>query len=239
MPEIRVAIAAAGRGSRSGLPYPKTLYPVGGRPILLRLIEVITSVDPRPTIIVSPDGREPISECLANEGLATDLVVQESPTGMGDAVLALRGTEAAAAPHLLLVWGDLPFLQAQTVSGLIETHLAHDNDFTFATRHVDSAYTLVRRDEFGSVRELVETREEGLARGSGERDVGLFLFRPEIVLPLLEQNLSGSVGGATGEHGFLYVVRHLAERDYRLEALAIATELDAVSLNRLADLDGL
>lgn len=237
MAEIRAAIAAAGRGSRSGLPYPKTLHPVDGRPILLRLVEAVSVVDRRPTIIVSPGGREPISECLARAGVTADLVIQQKPTGMGDAVLALRETEAAAASDLLLVWGDLPFLQPRTVSGLVEAHLADDNDFTFATRHVESAYTFVRRDGSGQVRELVETREEGLAPGPGERDIGLFVFRPALVLPLLEQRLSGWVGRSTREHGFLYIVGHLVERGFKVEGAPVATKYDLISLNRLSDLE--
>ena len=32
MADFRVLIPAAGRGTRAGLPYPKTLYPVDGHP---------------------------------------------------------------------------------------------------------------------------------------------------------------------------------------------------------------
>ena len=37
MDDFRVLIPAAGLGTRAGLPYPKTLYPVDGTPILHRL----------------------------------------------------------------------------------------------------------------------------------------------------------------------------------------------------------
>jgi bifunctional UDP-N-acetylglucosamine pyrophosphorylase/glucosamine-1-phosphate N-acetyltransferase len=45
------------------------------------------------------------------------------------------------------------------------------------------------------------------------------------------------MGAATGEHGFLYVVEHLIQRGFKVEALPIATERDLVSLNRPSDLD--
>ena len=38
MDDFRVLIPAAGLGTRAGLPYPKTLYPVDGTPILHRLL---------------------------------------------------------------------------------------------------------------------------------------------------------------------------------------------------------
>src|SRR4051812_16297636 len=83
MAEIRALIAAAGNGSRAGLAYPKTLHPVLGRPILLRLIETLAPIDPHPVVVVSPSGREPIAECLEAAGVAADLIIQEKPTGMG------------------------------------------------------------------------------------------------------------------------------------------------------------
>ncbi len=238
MTGTRVLIAAAGTGRRAGLPYPKTLHPVRGRPILVRLLDLLRSIDSRPVVIVSPAGRAPIAECLAEHGLQADLVEQAEPTGMGDAILCVRNAPPSDAEHLLVVWGDVPLIQPETPDQMRAVHAAHGNDFTFVTRHVDSAYTVVSRDEDGRVRALSETREAGSAPVAGERDIGLFIFRERQVLDLLAQRLEGAVGKTTGEHGFLYIVRHLVERGLKVEALPIATELDLVSLNQLSDLDG-
>ena len=239
MTKVRALIAAAGSGTRAGLPYPKTLHPVRGRPILLRLIERLSAVDPHPTVIVSPSGRAPIADCLADVGVAADLVEQAEPTGMGDAILAFRTAPAFAdAEHVLLVWGDIPLLGQDTIDALVRAHLAGGNDLTLASRIVDQAYTRVERDAAGKVIALVETREAGLALEPGERDIGLFVFRALPLFDLLEQRLDGAIGRRTGEHGFLYIVRHLVEQGYQVEALPIATEDDLVSLNHLSDLDG-
>jgi bifunctional UDP-N-acetylglucosamine pyrophosphorylase/glucosamine-1-phosphate N-acetyltransferase len=235
---VRVLIAAAGGGTRAGLPYPKTLHPVDGRPILVRLIETLRHLDARPVIVTSPSGREPIAACLADHGLAADLIEQERPTGMGDAILRFEAAPAVGdAAHLLVVWGDIPFLQPATVAALLEAHLAHGNDFSFATRHVASAYTMVTRDAHGAVTALAETRELGIEPGPGERDIGLFLLKPRSVLPVLAERLPGALGRATGEHGFLYVVEHLVRRGLKVEALPVAQEIELISLNRLSDLE--
>ena len=240
MTNIRALIAAAGSGSRAGLPYPKTLHDVRGRPILLRLLDRLASVDPHPTVIVSPSGRAPIAACLSDAGIAADLVVQAKPTGMGDAILAFRDAPAYRdAEHVLLVWGDIPLLGQATVDALVRAHRANGNDLTLASRVVDKAYTRVERDSAGHVTALVETREAGLAVEPGERDIGLFIFRARPLLDLLAQRLDGAIGRRTGEHGFLYLVRHLVAAGHRVEALPIATEDDLVSLNRLSDLDGI
>jgi bifunctional N-acetylglucosamine-1-phosphate-uridyltransferase/glucosamine-1-phosphate-acetyltransferase GlmU-like protein len=240
MAEVRALIAAAGTGSRAGLPYPKTLHEVLGKPILVRLLETLRPIDGEPTVIVSPAGRGDIQACLAAHRVAASLVEQAAPTGMGDAVLCFRDAPAfAEAEHVLLVWGDIPLLERSTVEALVSTHLEHGNDYTFATRQVDDAYTIVERAADGRVTALVETREAGLEPRRGERDIGLFVFRRDVVFDLLAAELPGARGRATGEHGFLYLVRHLAERGCKVEALPIATERDLISLNRLSDLAAL
>ncbi len=64
MGEISVVIAAAGVGSRVGLPYPKTLFPIKGKPILVRLAELLAPYDAKPTVIVNEGGKEQIKKCL-------------------------------------------------------------------------------------------------------------------------------------------------------------------------------
>ena len=239
MPEVRALVAAAGLGTRSGLPYPKTLFQIHNKPILAHIVDLLAPYDAHPTVIVSPDGESPIRQCLASYGFAAQLVVQPEPRGMGDAVLRYEHSPAfAEAEHVLLVWGDIPFIQPATVAVMVGTHLMDDNDFTFATRRVNSAYTVVSRNFDGQVIGVTETREQGLAEPQpGERDIGLFVFRKTIVIDALSEDLGGKWGQSTGEHGFLYIIRHLVERGLRVVALPIATELDLVSLNSLKDID--
>mgnify|MGYP001383583019 CR=1 FL=1 len=239
MSKICALVAAAGSGTRAYLPYPKTLFKIHGKPILIRIAEQLAPYDLHPTIIVSPNGQALIQECLNASGVDAHLVVQPEPLGMGDAVLRFDQSPAFVnAEHVLLVWGDVPFIQPETLANMIKVHIKHNNDFTFATRQVDSAYTMVSRDTLGQVTGVVETREQGIfAPQAGERDIGLFVFRKAVVLDALREKLSNKWGRSTDEHGFLYVIGHLAARGLRVEALPVATELELVSLNSLKDVD--
>ena len=238
MAKICALIAAAGRGTRAKLPYPKTLFSIQGKPILIRICEVLAPYDEKPTIIVSNDGEQPIHQCLSQNNTGAHLVVQSAPRGMGDAVLQFSNSPAfAEADHVLLVWGDIPFLQPETVKAMVDSHIQHNNDFTFVTRLVKSAYTLVTRNSTGQVTGVVETREQDTFHlQAGERDIGLFIFRKTVVLEALIEELPGKWGKHTGEHGFLYIINHLSSRGLAVEALIVATELDQVSLNNLKDL---
>jgi hypothetical protein len=82
-----------------------------------------------------------------------------------------------------------------------------------------------------------ETREHGVTSPQpGEREIGLFAFRMQPVFEMLQADLPGKLGSATGEHGFLYVIEYLARSGAKVDALTIATDLDLVSLNSLSDL---
>ena len=237
MDKIRVLVAAAGRGTRASLQYPKTLFNIQGKPILVRIAKVLSPYDVHPTIVVSPEGELPVRQCLSQNSVLAHLVVQPKPNGMGDAVLRFTDSPAfAETEHILLVWGDIPFLQSETVSSLVDAHIKNNNDFTFATCAVGSAYTVVSRDATNRVTGVVETREQGIADPqAGERDIGLFIFRKNAVLDALREELPGKWGKSTGEHGFLYVIGHLVMRGYYVEALPLASELDLISFNSLKD----
>lgn len=232
---IRALVAAAGRGTRAGLPYPKTLFPIQGQPILIHILNLLAPYDRYPAVIVSPDGKGLIQSELDTRDLKSELIVQPVPKGMGDAVLCLERSFAPPTEHVLLVWGDIPFIQPATIATLVSRHIKNNNDLSFATRIVDKAYTVVRRDLKGRVLDLEETRESGRLVTGGERDIGLFAFRRAPVLERLKKDVPEKYGKQTGEHGFLYIVRQLVVQGLKVEALPIATELDLVSLNSLSD----
>ena len=134
------------------------------------------------------------------------------------------------------MWGDIPFIKQETVETMINQHLEQDSDFTFASRVVDEAYTVVLRDKSGNVTHLIETREEGITDlGPGERDIGLFIFRRSLTLQTLREELPNKWGKSTGEHGFLYIIEHLVSKGLQVEALPIAQEIELVSFNNMED----
>ena len=156
---------------------------------------------------------------------------------MGDAVLQFTNSpDFCSTKDLILVWGDIPFIQAATVSEMIRIHEIHNNDFTFPTRIVDSAYTYVLRDQDNKLVEVIETRELGIEKPSfGERDIGLFVFKKDLVINMLQKELQSKYGKATGEHGFLYIIKELILQGAKVEALPIATDKDLISLNYIKD----
>jgi len=235
--KISCLIVAAGKGTRSGLSYPKTLFTLQGKPIIILILEKLIIYDSNPTIIVSPSGIDLIKNTLDYYSFNCNLVLQYQPLGMGDAVLQFENSSNFNNnEHILLQWGDIPFIQPATISFMIKTHFINNNDFTLITGCTDSAYTKIIRNQIGSVTSIIESREHNnIIPSSGERDIGLFIFNKNIVFDILKIECKEKYGYITKEHGFLYVIEKLVRLGLKVEALNIATNLDFISFNSLED----
>ena len=238
--KIFALIAAAGKGSRANLPYPKTLYEINGTPILIHLLNKLSFIDEQPTIIINPQGKNMISNCLKKNNRKAHLIFQTHPKGMGDAVLCFKKSKVFNnAKNILLAWGDIPFLNKETINKTLIHHELNENDFTFPTRFVDNPYTLVKRDKNNKIIEIVEIREnpkDNIVKG--EREIGLFVFKKKI-LNYLDKDLEGKYGLLTKEHGFLYIIKHLVISGLKVEGLPIAKNEELISLNAMSDISSI
>ena len=236
--KISTLIATAGKGSRAKLPYPKTLYRINGKEILLRILDKTKTYDDCPTIVVSPSGKSEIENFLSKNFIDSYLVIQEEPRGMGDAVLQFKKSPSfKVSENVLLIWGDIPFIRKVTIQKMVKRHFEENNVFTFVTSETERAYTRVLRDKKGNVQEILETREEDLPIEKGERDIGLFIFKSKEIFKLLKMDLPKKYSSKTSEHGFLYLVSHLIKNGHKVEGLNIANDKELLSLNKISDLN--
>lgn len=176
-----VLIPAAGRGSRSGLNFPKCLYRIEDVPILVRIIRSLYTYDPNPVVIINEKDKQIYDEVFAEFEIRPRLVFQNEPKGMGDAVLK-ADTLIADDETVLLTWSDIPYLNAFTIRNVIQCHEFHQNDFSLVTSPCTDCYTVLKR-ESGKVVSLQETRENrNDDSAGGERDIGFFVFRKNLFL---------------------------------------------------------
>ena len=241
MSNISVLIAAGGMGTRSGLSHPKTLYPINGRPILHRLHSLFHNYDKCPKIIVSPEGKSSIREFLRLNSLGAELIIQKEPKGMGDAVLQSRQSSNIVnnCEHIILSWSDIPFLTKTTLNFLVKNHLESQNDFSLITGDASKPYTFVERNSDNELCRVIETREiseEVEIPSYGERDIGLFMFKKNIVFNALLSNSKNKFGNVTGEHGFLYIIEEILKLGGKVNAYKIAKKQELLSFNTADDL---
>jgi bifunctional N-acetylglucosamine-1-phosphate-uridyltransferase/glucosamine-1-phosphate-acetyltransferase GlmU-like protein len=229
-------IPAAGRGSRLGFPRPKILYPVAGRMIVEWLLDFLQPICSAFVFVLSPEGRDDVErelDALIPGRYRT--VIQQVPTGMGDAVEL--GLSVVATPQVAIVWGDQVGLRRRSVEACFRLHDGPlQPDLTCPTVIRPNPYIHFDRDPSGRIAGLRQKREGDVMPAEGESDTGFFCFRTEALRLLLSAlRTSASPGGAaTGEFNFLPVIPLAAQRGVVLTPPFMTIE-ETVGVNSGAD----
>ena len=177
MPSLHILILAAGKGTRMKSALPKVLHPLAGAPVIDYVLRTAAALSPASRTIVVGHGADRVREALAGHA---DLrfVVQEPQLGTAHAVAQAAPLLEGATGTLLLLYGDVPRLSADTSRALLDEHHRSGNAATVLTALVDdpSGYGRVLRDDRGIAR-IVEHRDAtGEERAIREINSGIYAF---------------------------------------------------------------
>ena len=227
---ISVLIPAAGLGQRSGLNYPKTLFKINKVPILVRIIKKIKKYDSTPSIVINGKYQKLFKKTLNDYSIKKfEFLNQNLAIGMGDAVLKFKKSKFYNnSDHILLIWGDIPFIKKSSIDKLIKVHISESNFMTLLSKYSSKPYTLIKKDKNNKIKEIIETKNSKMQFNYGERDIGIFIFKKSLLNYLHNQNLRK-------EHNFLYIIKKLYSNKFVVKSLPIASARETISLNYLSD----
>ena len=168
-------VLAAGLGTRMNSGQAKVLHRLGGRPLITYPLAALRAAGVDPIVVVVGYQADDVRAVCAPYGARFARQTQQKGTG--------HATRAAAAVlgdfdgDLLLVYGDLPFLRADTFRGLMAAHQAAAVPVSLLTEHVDdpAGFGRIVRDARGHVIRIVEDRDCTPAeRAIREVNVGVY-----------------------------------------------------------------
>ena len=228
---ISVLIPAAGLGQRSQLNYPKSLYKVKNIPIIVRIIKKIIKYDSQPSIVINTKYKKLFKDTLNCHAINKfEFLFQNLPTGMGDAVLKFNQSKfLKKTDHILLIWGDIPFIKKSSIDKLIKFHISNSNFMSILSNFSYKPYTYIKKDKNYLIKEIIETKDTKFQYKYGERDIGIFIFKKSLLKYLKNNDVKK-------EHNFLYVIKKLYQKKYLVKSLSIASKKETMSLNYLSDL---
>jgi bifunctional UDP-N-acetylglucosamine pyrophosphorylase / glucosamine-1-phosphate N-acetyltransferase len=116
MTQIAAIILAAGKGTRMKSDTHKVLHKIAGRPMVLHLLDSIDQLKPKRKVVVAGDRREQLEAALAGSGI--DIAVQEEQLGTAHAAMQAQAAMQDFSGNIVVCFGDVPFLQAETVKQL-------------------------------------------------------------------------------------------------------------------------
>ncbi|MFT8736342.1 MAG: bifunctional UDP-N-acetylglucosamine diphosphorylase/glucosamine-1-phosphate N-acetyltransferase GlmU [Zymomonas mobilis] len=232
-------ILAAGKGTRMRSDTHKILHPLAGRPLLGWVFDSIAPLSPDHIVVVTGSGREQVENYLEQANLPVTPVTQEEQLGTAHAVAQAKAALDKFKGDIVVLYGDVPLVQPQTVKALLARLHGEDKPAVsvLAFRPDDPRqYGRIVTDQSAHIQKMVEYKDAS----EEERQItlcnsGLLAIRSEDLWPLLSRVQNNN---ASGEY-YLPDIVMLALAEGRQAVTVEAEAWEVSGVNNRAELASL
>jgi bifunctional UDP-N-acetylglucosamine pyrophosphorylase/glucosamine-1-phosphate N-acetyltransferase len=152
---LHIIVLAAGAGTRMKSRVPKVLQTVGGKPMIIHVLDTASQLKPAGVHVVFKPGASAVQDACVSYPITW--AAQQEQLGTGHAVLqAMPGIPQDA--NVLVLYGDIPLLEAEVLQQLIELPSAGLKVLTMNMAD-PGGYGRIIRDDNGNVTGIVEERD--------------------------------------------------------------------------------
>ncbi len=123
---IALVILAAGKGTRMNSEIPKVLHPIAQIPMLAHTMRSGAVLSPERTVIVTGHGSEAVAKAASEEDETASVIEQTEQLGTAHAAAQAREALGGFSGDVVVLYGDTPFLQPETLERMIAAR--KDND---------------------------------------------------------------------------------------------------------------
>ncbi len=155
-----VVILAAGKGTRMRSDTHKVLHPIAGRPLLLHLLDRVDGLGAEKRVVVVGKGRDQVEVALNGRDVA--VAHQAEQKGTAHAVLQARESLEAYQGAVLVLYGDTPFVEPETLTRMLDRLEGDDGPgvVVLASKPTDpAAYGRIILGQGDRVAKMVEFRD--------------------------------------------------------------------------------
>ena len=231
-------ILAAGQGIRMRSALTKVLHPVAGKPMLWHVLQAVGSVTTEKPVVIVGHGAEDVNR-FVGEGAVC--VQQQPQLGTAHAVLQARPALKDKAEHIVVVYGDMPLLRADTLAALVRTAQRDEGSVAMLTVQSDEArgFGRVVRGEDGRIAAVVEEYVASAAQlGITELNVGAYCFPAAWLWDALDRIPKNA---SKGEFYLTDAVELAVREGLRVHAAQLMDKDEAIGVNtrvHLAEVEG-
>lgn len=180
-------ILAGGQGKRMKSDIPKPMFKVLGEPMLEWVIRACEEARLSDLCIVKGFMAEYIDEYLGGK---YETVLQSERLGTGHAVMQAREfMEKNKEGNTLVLCGDAPFIDSNTIKKSLEMHIGENNSITVITAQIDNPHgygRIVRAKDGNGINSIVEEKDATDAqREIREVNSGAYWFKTSDLLEYL------------------------------------------------------
>ena len=176
--DLAVIILAAGKGTRMKSALAKVLHKVADKSMVVHVIESARRVAPDHIHVVVGHQAERVKEEISHH-VQVKYSLQKALLGTGDAVKSALGDIDPGIEHVLVLCGDVPLIETQTLDTLLKGHVEKSSTVTVLAALVEDphGYGRIITDPDGRV---IAIREQADASEAEKKintvNTGIFCF---------------------------------------------------------------
>ncbi len=178
-PIAAVVILAAGEGKRMRSARSKLLHEIAGHSMLSYAVNAATSLQPEHVVVVVGHQREQVEAHLNEIAPHVQTVVQTEQRGTGHAVQVALAALPVLTGEVLVTYGDVPLLSADTLAELVGVHRSAHSAITVLSARVEdpTGYGRIVRGAAQEVLGIVEHRDASPEQQAIEEiNSGIYVF---------------------------------------------------------------
>lgn len=225
---MAAVILAAGKGTRMKSALPKVLHPIGGQPMLHYPLQAAKQAGFDQLAVVVGHQAEKVQQAFSADKVTW--VEQTEQLGTGHALLCAAESLAGFSGTLLLLCGDVPLLQAETLQQMQKFHRHEKAAVTVLTAEMPNptGYGRVIRNG-DQVLQIVEEKDATeQQRRVVEINTGTYMFDAEFVFSALK-NLK--TDNAQGEYYLTDVVAAAVAAGQKTRAVCVSDPTAVMGIN--------
>jgi len=234
--KVAVIILAAGMGTRMKSDTAKVLHEVAGQPMIIYVVDAARKVAGDNVVVVIGNQAQLVRECLSG---IDDLIFAHQDKQLGTAHAAL-----CALPHIpdhckevVILCGDVPLIEPQTITELVEDHLHDAHDVSLLAVELDNPYGY-GRVLIGGDQRVSGIIEEADATARQKKikliNTGIYCINKNFLLEALPKIGSGNAQGEL----YLTDIMTIGYREKKKMGVRIGTDYQQIlGVNTCQDLE--
>jgi bifunctional UDP-N-acetylglucosamine pyrophosphorylase/glucosamine-1-phosphate N-acetyltransferase len=240
MDSIAVVILAAGKGTRMGQDMPKVLSKTAEKSLICHVLDYTSSLNPQKTILVTGYKSAEVKEAVnaANTSGLGELAfaMQENQNGTGDAVRSALPLLKDFSGTVVILYGDVPLIKADTLQDLVATHRENKATVTLISLKgdVSNAYGRIIRNASGAIERITELKDCTITeKFVDETNSGIYAVDSAFLEPAIDALTNDN---AQKEYYLTDIVEKAATEGQTVASMAVFDASEIQGVNTKSDL---
>ena len=183
-------ILAGGKGTRMKTDAPKVMCEVIFEPMIKYVVDAVKEAGAEDVCVITGYRHDIVESWLANYDSNIKTALQEPQLGTGHAVMQAREfISAHKDDDILILNGDGPLMDAETMNKAYEYHKENDNAITLISAIVEDTNGIghIKRDENGVLERIIEHKDANEEQKKiNESNAGTYWFKGSELLYALD-----------------------------------------------------